>query len=168
MLLNSDGNRLETFRNATLTVTVTVRGARRLWRHRIVCIWNAPNRRTNRKCQHMTVSTADNRTWFTVGMTSFTRYFAKMTSIYFISISSCQNVFPIYNRVYKIIFVPIELTLKSSVLINLSKCNVTLGVWPSHDQRYVPMETPRTNCTVRENHLSLSTVTFTFSDDVTC
>ena len=59
---------LETFRNATLTVTVTVtvRDARRLWRHRIVCIWNAPNRRPNRKCQHMTVSAADNRTWFTV------------------------------------------------------------------------------------------------------
>ena len=44
------------------TVTVTVRGARRLWRHQIVCIWNAPNR----KCRHMTVSTADNRTRFTV------------------------------------------------------------------------------------------------------
>ena len=55
---------LETFRNATLTVTV--RGARRLWRHRIVCIWNAPNRRPNRNCQHMTVSDADNRTRFTV------------------------------------------------------------------------------------------------------
>ena len=57
---------LETFRNATLTVTVTVRRARRLWRHRIVCIWNAPNRRPNRKCQHMTVSGADNRMRFTV------------------------------------------------------------------------------------------------------
>ena len=57
---------IETFRNATLTVTVTVRGARRLWRHRIVCIWNAPNRRPNRKCQHMTVSGADNRMRFTV------------------------------------------------------------------------------------------------------
>ena len=57
---------LETFRNATLTVTVTVRGTRRLWRHRIVCIWNAPNRRPNRKCQHMTVSATDNRTRFTV------------------------------------------------------------------------------------------------------
>ena len=45
-----------------------------------------------------------------VGMPSFTRYFAKMTLIYFISISSCQNVLPIYNRVYKIIFVPIRLT----------------------------------------------------------
>ena len=57
---------IETFRNVTLTVTVTVRGARRLWRHRIVCIWNAPNRRPNRNCQHMTVSAADNRTRFTV------------------------------------------------------------------------------------------------------
>ena len=57
---------LETFRNVTLTVTVTVRGVRRLWRHRIVCIWNAPIRRPNRKCQHMTVSAADNRTRFTV------------------------------------------------------------------------------------------------------
>ena len=58
--------KLETFRNVTLTVTVTVRGARLLWRHRIVCIWNAPNRRPNRKCQHMTVSAADNRMRFTV------------------------------------------------------------------------------------------------------
>ena len=56
---------IETFRNATLTVTVTVRGARRLWRHQIVCIWKAPNRRPNRKCQQMTVSAADNRTRFT-------------------------------------------------------------------------------------------------------
>ena len=65
--------RIETFRNAILTGctgtgTVTVRGVRRLWRHRIVCIWNAPNRWPNRKCQHMTmtVSAADNRTRFTI------------------------------------------------------------------------------------------------------
>ena len=102
-----------------------------------------------------------------VGMPSFTRYFAKMTSIYFISINSCQNVLPIYYREHKIIFVLIDLTSKISILINLSKCNVTLGMRPSHDQRCVPMETPRTNCAVSENHLSMSTVTFTFSDDVT-
>ena len=57
---------IETFRNATLALTVTVRGARRLWRLGIVCIWNAPNRRPNRKCHHMKVSGADNRTRFTV------------------------------------------------------------------------------------------------------
>ena len=45
-----------------------------------------------------------------VGMPSFTRYFVKMTLIYFISINNCHNVLPIYNRVYKIIFVPIDLT----------------------------------------------------------
>ena len=103
-----------------------------------------------------------------VGMPSFTRYFAKMTLIYFISINSCHNVLPIYYRVHKIIFVLIDLTLKLSISINLSKCNVTLGMRPSHDQRCVPMETPCTNCAVSENHLSMSTVTFTFSDDVTC
>ena len=45
-----------------------------------------------------------------VDMSSFTKYFANMTSIYFISINNCPNVLPIYNRVYKIIFVPIDLT----------------------------------------------------------
>ena len=59
---------LETLRNATVNVsgTVTVGGARRLWRHKFVCIWNAPNRRPNRKCQHMTTSVVDNCTRFTV------------------------------------------------------------------------------------------------------
>ena len=103
-----------------------------------------------------------------VGMPSFTRYFAKMTSIYFILINSCQNALPIYYRVHKIIFVLIDLTSKLSILINLYKCNVTLGKRPSHDQRCVPMETPRTNCAVSENPLSMSTITFTFNDDVTC
>ena len=45
-----------------------------------------------------------------VGMPSFTRYFVNMTSIYFISINYCPHVLPIYNRVYKIILVPIGLT----------------------------------------------------------
>ena len=103
-----------------------------------------------------------------VGMPSFTRYLAKMALICFISINSCQHVLPIYNRVYKIIIVPIDLTSKLSVLINLSKCNAMLGMRPSHDQCRVPMETPRTNCAVSENHLSMSTVTFTLGDDVTC
>ena len=51
----------------------------------------------------------------------------------------------------KIVVVSIDLTWKISVFINLSKCNVTLGMRPSHDQRCVPMETPRTNCAVSEN-----------------
>ena len=51
---------LETFRNATLTVTGTFSGARRLWRHRSMRIWNAHYRRPNRKCHHMTVCAADN------------------------------------------------------------------------------------------------------------
>ena len=57
---------IETFQNATLTVTATAKGPRRLWRHRIVCIWNASNRRPNHKGKHMTVTAADNRTPFTV------------------------------------------------------------------------------------------------------
>ena len=74
-----------------------------------------------------------------------------MTSIYFISRNNRQNVLPIYNHVYKILFIPTDFTEKISVLINLSKCNVMLGMRPSLDQRCVPMETPRTNCAVSEN-----------------
>ena len=68
---------LETFLKAIITVTVTARGARKLWRHRFVSIWNALNRQPNRKCQHMTVCAADNHMRFfqLVGMQSFTRYF---------------------------------------------------------------------------------------------
>ena len=40
--------------------------------------------------------------------------------------------------------------------------NRTSGMQPSHDQRRVPMETPRTNCAVSENHLSMPAVRFTF------
>ena len=77
----------------------------------------------------MTVSAADNRTRFTVsGYAKFHHIFHENTSIYFISINSCQHVLPIYNRVYKIMFVPIDLTEKLSVLLTLSKCNVTLGM----------------------------------------
>ena len=43
-----------------------------------------------------------------VGMPRFTGYFTKMALIYFIPINTCcQNVPPIYIRVYTIIFVPI-------------------------------------------------------------
>ena len=92
-----------------------------------------------------------------------------MAQFYFIPIKNSQNVSPIYIRAYTIIFVPIDMNNKLSDFINLFKCNVPLGVRPSHDQRYVPMEIPRTNsnCAVSENHLRMSTVTFTFNDDVT-
>ena len=55
---------IETFWN--VTVTVTVRRVKCLWHHWIVCIWNAPNWWPNHKCQHMTVSGADNCKQFTV------------------------------------------------------------------------------------------------------
>ena len=100
---------LETFRNATLTVTVTVRSARRQWRHQILCIWNAPNRRSNRKCHHMTVSAAANRRRFTVSRhAKFQLIFHENGIDLLFFNNSCQNVLPIYNRVYKIIFVPIN------------------------------------------------------------
>ena len=51
-----------------------------------------------------------------------------MASIYFIPINSHQNVAPIYNCVYTIIFGTIDLTKKLSDFINLSKYNVPLGV----------------------------------------
>ena len=90
-----------------------------------------------------------------------------MASIYFIPINSSQKVPPIYNRVYKIVFAPIDLTEKLSDFIILSRCNVTSGTRPSHDQHHVAMKTQRSNCAVGENHLRVSTFTFAFSDDVT-
>ena len=73
-----------------------------------------------------------------VGMSSFTRYFAKMTSIYFISISSCQNVLPIYNRVYKIIFVPRGVTIHRCIGESYRNCQryanrIVSGWIDSHD-----------------------------------
>ena len=159
---------LETFWNAT--VTVTDRGVRRLWRHRLVCIWNAPNPRPNRKCQHMMVNAADNRMRFTVSGYAKFQWIFHENDIHLLYSNKqySQSIPPIHHCVCKIIFEPIDLTYKFPDFINLSKYKVTLGMRPSHEQRCVPMETPRTDCEVSKNHLSMSAVTFTCSDDVTC